>query len=83
MEILEAFDAIGSLRGAAELVGCDHKMVGHWVRAREEAGGGLPQPARPHPRVDAFAERIEERVGALARSDPCRCRASEAAVDGL
>ena len=42
MEILEAFDLTGTLRGAAQLVGCDHKTVAHWVRAREEAGGGLP-----------------------------------------
>jgi hypothetical protein len=42
MEILEAFDATGSLRAAAELVGCDHKTVGHWVKARDAAGGGLP-----------------------------------------
>src|SRR5919198_1861391 len=62
MEVLEAFDATGSLRAAAELVGCDHKTVGHWVCAREEAGGGLPQPARPRPRVDAFAGKIEEWV---------------------
>jgi len=63
MEILEAFDATGSLRGSAELVGCDHKTVGYWVRARDEAGGGLPEPVRPRPRVDAFAEKIEEWVG--------------------
>ena len=62
MEILEAFDATGSLRAAAELVGCDHKTVGHWVRAREEAGGGLPVHARPRPQVDAFAEKIDEWV---------------------
>jgi transposase len=63
MEILEAFDLTGSLRGAAELAGCDHKTVAHWVRARDEAGGGgLPVPARRRPRVDAFAEKIEEWV---------------------
>jgi transposase len=62
MEILEAFDATGSLRAAAELVGCDHKTVGHWVRAREDAGGGLPVSVRRRPRVDAFAEKIEEWV---------------------
>src|SRR5512144_1171619 len=62
MEILEAFDATGSLRAAAELVGCDHKTIGHWVRARDEAGGRLSQPVRPRPRVDAFAEKIEEWV---------------------
>jgi transposase len=62
MEILEAFDLTGSLRGAAELAGCDHKTVAHWVRAREEAGGGLPVAVRRRPRVDAFAVKIEEWV---------------------
>src|SRR3954451_14565746 len=62
MEILEAFDATGSLRAAAEVVGCDHKTVGHWVRARDEAGGGLPASVRARPRVDEFAEKIEEWV---------------------
>jgi hypothetical protein len=62
MEILEAFDLTGSLRAAAELVGCDHKTVGHWVRARDEAGGGLPVAVRPRSRVDAFAVKIEEWV---------------------
>ena len=33
MEILEAFDLTGTLRGAAELAGCDHKTVAHRVRA--------------------------------------------------
>jgi hypothetical protein len=60
MEILETFDLAGSLRGAAELAGCDHKTVAHGVRARDEAGGGLPVSVRP--RVDAFAEKIEEWV---------------------
>ena len=62
MEILEAFDLTGTLRGAAQLVGCDHKTVAHWVRARDEAGGGLPISVRPRPRVDAFAQKIEEWV---------------------
>lgn len=62
MEILEAFDLIGTLRGAAELAGCDHKPVAHWVRAREEAGGGLAVSVRPRPRVDGFAAKIEELV---------------------
>ena len=62
MEILEAFDATGSLRKAAELVGCDHKTIGHWVRARDAAGGGRPVAVRARPRVDAFAEKIEEWV---------------------
>jgi transposase len=62
MEILEAFDLTGTLRGAAQLAGCDHKTVAHWVRAREEAGGGLPIAVRPRPAVDGFAVKIEEWV---------------------
>lgn len=62
MEILEAFDLTSTLRGAAALCGCDHKTVAHWVRARDEAGGGLPVAVRPRPRVDAFAEKIDEWV---------------------
>ena len=62
MEILEAFDLTGSLRGAAALAGRDHKTVAHWVRARDEAGGGLPVRARARPRVDPFAEKIGEWV---------------------
>lgn len=62
MEILEAFDLTGTLRGAAELAGCDHKTVGHWVRAREEAGGGLPAPTRSRPMVGQFAEKVQELV---------------------
>ena len=62
MEILEAFDLTGTLRGAAGLAGCDHKTVAQWVRARDEAGGGLPVSVRPRPRVDAFAVKIEEWV---------------------
>jgi len=74
MEILEAFDATGSLRAAAELVGCDHKTVGHWVRAREAAGGGVAVSVRPRPRVDGFAEKIEEWVNrsrGKIRADVC------------
>jgi molybdenum-dependent DNA-binding transcriptional regulator ModE len=43
MEILEAYDATGSLRGAAALAGCDHKPVARFVAARDAAGGGLPE----------------------------------------
>jgi transposase len=62
MEILEAFDLTGSLRGAAALVGCDHKTVAHWVEARDAAGGGLPLPVRPRPALGQFAEKVEELV---------------------
>jgi transposase len=62
MEILEAYDLTGSLRGAAALAGCDHKTVGRLVAAREEAGGGLPARERRRPLVDPFAEKIDELV---------------------
>jgi len=62
MEILEAFDLIGSLRGAAGLAGCDHKTVAHWVAARDAAGGGLPVPARARSMVGPFAGKVEELV---------------------
>jgi hypothetical protein len=77
MEILEAFDLTGTLRGAVQLVGCDHKTVARWVRARDEAGGGLPVASRPRPRVDAFAVKIEEcvdRSRGRLRADVCHQR---------
>jgi hypothetical protein len=42
IEILEAFDLTGTLRGAAELAGCDHKTVAHRRArgARRWAAGG-------------------------------------------
>jgi molybdenum-dependent DNA-binding transcriptional regulator ModE len=39
MEILQAYDVTGSLRGAAALAGCDHKSVARLVAARDAAGG--------------------------------------------
>jgi hypothetical protein len=60
----------GSLRGAAELAGGDHKTVAHWVRARGGPSGGLPVVVRRHPRVDAFAEKIEALVERSASKDP-------------
>src|SRR3954451_14205366 len=95
MEILEAFDLTGTLRGAAELAGCDHRTVAPWVRARDDAGGGLPVAVRPRPRVDAFAEKIEEWVDRSRgkvradvahqrpgrRSAPCQGERSSVLVD--
>ena len=71
MEILEAFDLTGTLRGAAELAGCDHKTVAHWVRAREEAGGGLPVAVRPRPRGGSRSRR-RSRSGWSARAGKIR-----------
>ena len=64
MEILEAYDLTGSLRGAATLAGCDHKTVARLVAAREAAGGGLPgRAARPAlVMVEPFAGKVAELV---------------------
>ena len=45
MEILEAFDLTGSCRSAAELAGCSHHTVGHYVMLRDE--GRLASPGEP------------------------------------
>jgi hypothetical protein len=61
MEILEAYDLAGTLRGAAVLAGCDHKTVAHWVAVREQAGG-TPMAQRRRPAVGDFARKIDELV---------------------
>ena len=62
MEILEAYDLTGTLRGAAALAGCDHKTVARLVAARDAAGGELTPRARNRPLVDPFAAKIDELV---------------------
>jgi hypothetical protein len=47
MEILEACDLVGTLRGAALLAGCDHKTVAHYVAEREAGGGDWRRKQRP------------------------------------
>jgi transposase len=73
MEILEAYDLTGTLRGAAELAGCDHKTVAHWVRQRELAAGTVPVVDRKRPAMSAlFARKIDElveRSGGKIRAD--------------
>jgi hypothetical protein len=62
MEILEACDLTGSCRGAAELAGCSHHTVAHYVAAREE-GRLTPGRAQPRPMlIDAFLPKVEEWV---------------------
>ncbi|HEX2904054.1 MAG TPA: IS21 family transposase [Jatrophihabitans sp.] len=59
MEILEAFDLTGSLRGAAALAGCDHKTVAHYVALRE-AGQAVGETTPRPMLIDEFAGKIEE-----------------------
>ncbi len=61
MEILEAYDLTGTLRGAAVLAGCDHKTVARLVAARDAAEGVVVRERR-RPLVDPFAEKIDELV---------------------
>lgn len=61
MEILEAYDLVGSYRGAAELVGCDHHTVKHYVQRRAaglEPGAGLERSSI----IDGLRGKIEELV---------------------
>lgn len=63
MEILEAFDLTGSLRAAAELVGCSHHTVEQYV-ARRDAGrlpGGDGAVEREK-LIDPFLAKLEEWV---------------------
>jgi hypothetical protein len=60
MEILDAFDLTGSYRAAAELAGCDHHTVAHYVALRE--AGRAPERMRAERVADPFAAKIEEWV---------------------
>ena len=61
-EIMQILDLTGCYRDAAELAGCSHHTVAHWVRAREE-GRLTPVSARRRPMlVDAFLPKLEEWV---------------------
>jgi transposase len=61
MEILEAYDLVGSYRGAAELAGCDKNTVKHYVRRREEGADPAAGVQRTSI-VDGFRPKIEELV---------------------
>src|SRR4051794_24970749 len=61
MEILEAYDLVGSLRGAARLAGCDHHTVRRVVEARAAAcASGRQTPAARL--TDPYREKLEEWV---------------------
>ena len=60
MEILEAFDLTGSYCAAAELAGCDHHTVAHYVVLRE--AGRSPERMRAEKVADPFLAKIEEWV---------------------
>ena len=57
MEILEAFDLTRSFRSAAELAGCDHHTVAHWV-ARRDAGELSATPVRRDQLIDPYLAKL-------------------------
>jgi hypothetical protein len=59
MQMLEAFDLTGSLRDAAELVGCSHHTVAKHVAARD-AGQLSDQPVARPMLIDEFLPKLEE-----------------------
>jgi transposase len=60
MNIISAYQQVGSYRGAAQLCGTTHKTVKRVIE-RAEAGG--PPPREPRPRnLDAFTDLVAERV---------------------
>ena len=61
MEILEAYDLVGSLSGAARLAGCDKNTVKHYVD-RREAGADPIVPVRRPSVIDDYRDKIEELV---------------------
>jgi hypothetical protein len=61
MEILEAYDLVGTYRGAARLAGCDHHTVRHYVERR--AAAAYPTVAVSRSLViDDYRAKIEELV---------------------
>src|SRR5690348_10267556 len=69
MNILEAYDLTGSLRDAAELVGCSHHTVARYVGERDRGRAVPGRPARRPGVIDEFLPKLEELVsGARGRS---------------
>ncbi|MGV1080924.1 MAG: hypothetical protein ACOYD1_14015, partial [Candidatus Nanopelagicales bacterium] len=61
MNILDAYDLTRSFRDAAELAGCSHHTVKHYVDKRDAAGRLDQAAARPQ-MIDPFLAKIEELV---------------------
>ena len=65
MDIISAYQQVGSLRGAAELCGTTHKTVKRVVE-KFEAGETAPPRAERARNYDAVAELVAERVAKSA-----------------
>jgi hypothetical protein len=62
MEILEAYDLTGSFRDAAELAGCSHHTVAHWVNAREQGRLTSGRAEQRPMLIDNYLPKLEEWV---------------------
>ena len=62
MNVLEAYDLTGSHRDAAELAGCSHHTVAHYVALRATGKLTAGQGARRPQLVDEFLPKLEELV---------------------
>jgi transposase len=60
VEILEAFDLVGSYRAAAQLTGCDHHTVRRYVEQRD--AGRAPERMHAAQLIDPYLAKIEELV---------------------
>ena len=67
MDVIAAYESVGTYRGAAELCGTTHKTVKRIVEAHE-AGAAAERKERGH-NYDAVAELVAERVADDAGSD--------------
>ncbi|MCU1686709.1 MAG: family transposase [Amycolatopsis sp.] len=65
MEILEAFDLTRCAHSAAQLTGVDEKTVARYVAIRDAGGDPTGRPVT-RPKIDPFAEKIEQLVEASA-----------------
>jgi hypothetical protein len=72
MEILEAYDLIGSLRGA----GCDHETVTHYVALRDTGHAPDERPARPMLIDEFWTRSMSGWTAQKARSAPTWCTTS-------
>ncbi|MDE0664809.1 MAG: IS21 family transposase [Acidimicrobiaceae bacterium] len=62
MNMLEAFDLCGSLRGAGELAGVSHHTVARYVARRDAGALGAVGPRRRERIIDPWMPKIEEWV---------------------
>lgn len=62
MNVLEAYDLTGSYRDAAELAGCSHHTVAHYVALRAAGELTAARPVRRPQLIDEFLPKLEELV---------------------